>query len=274
MNMRTINSDMQTRYHTASADFLQEHVVLAGFRFGDKGTHTSRTIMFSELHDLLAAVPGDAVREDFKAAIIDENVLGKETVATRRITRQRLVELYGLDPTIPLFRVLRRLWEADEKERRLLAMMCALARDPLLLATRDSVLSLPAGAELVRTQFVDEIRQAVGSRLNESVLDKVARNAASSWTQSGHLKGRVRKIRQKVMPTPSTVAMALWLGTVEGQAGPALLDTQWTRLLDRTGPSLLGVAKQAKQRGLIHLRAGGGITEIDARELDPFTSRR
>ncbi|GBE48760.1 hypothetical protein BMS3Bbin12_01948 [bacterium BMS3Bbin12] len=68
--------------------------------------------------------------------------------------------------------------------------------------------------------------------------------------------------------------MALWLGTVGGQAGPALLDTQWTRVLDHPGLSLLGVAKQAKQQGLIHLRAGGGVTEIDARELDPFTSRR
>ena len=265
---------MQLQYHIDFPDFFQEIPAHAGFRFGGKGTHTSRTIMFSELRDLMDAVSDDADQGGYKKAIVDENVLGKQTAATRRLTRQRLAELYGLDPAIPIFRVLRRLWASDEKGRPLLALMCVLARDPLLRATKDSVLSLPEGAELVRAHFVDEIRQAVGSRLNEAVLDKVARNAASSWSQSGHLKGRVRKIRQRVSPTPGALAMALWLGTVEGQAGPALLDTQWTRVLDHTGLSLLGVAKQAKQQGLIHLRAGGGLTEIDARELDPFTSRR
>ena len=36
-------------------------------------------------------------------AIIDQNCLGKQTVSTRKLTCQRLSELYGLDPSIPLF---------------------------------------------------------------------------------------------------------------------------------------------------------------------------
>lgn len=240
----------------------------AGFRFGDKGTHTSRTIMLAELTDLLAAVRPDATREDYAAAIVDENVLGKQTISTRRLTSQRLRELYGLETRIPLFRVLRRLWTVDEVGRPLLAMLCALARDPLLRSTAPAVLALPVGAELVRATFLDALRQAVGSRLNEAVLDKVARNAASSWSQSGHLEGRVRKTRRRVMPTPGSLAMALWMGTREGLAGKALLECRWTRVLDRTGPELLPVALQAKQLGLIHARAGGGVIEINASRLD------
>jgi len=156
----------------------------AGLRFGDKGTHTSRTIMLAELADLLAAVAPGADRDAYAKAIIDENVLGKATIATRRLTYQRLRELYGLDPRLPLFRVLRRLWAADEAGRPLLAILCALARDPLLRATAPAVLELPVGAELVRGLFLDAIRKTVGSRLNDAVLDKVARNAASSWSQS------------------------------------------------------------------------------------------
>ena len=49
----------------------------AGLRFGDKSVHTSRTIMLADLGELLAAVPPEAVRADYVAAIIDENVLGK-----------------------------------------------------------------------------------------------------------------------------------------------------------------------------------------------------
>ena len=99
---------------------------------------------------------------------------------------QRLGELYALDPRgCQIFRVLRRLWLVDVPGRPLLAMLCALARDPLLRSTAPAVLALPVGTELVRSTFLDEIREVVGGRLNESVLDKVARNAASSWAQSG-----------------------------------------------------------------------------------------
>lgn len=229
--------------------------------------------MLAEVTDLLRAVPGRADRRDYAQAIVEENALGKETVATRRLTNQRLGELYGLDPRIPLFRVLRRLWPTDEAGRPLLAMLSALARDPLLRSTAPAVLSLPVGAELVRAAFQAGIRDTVGHRLNDDVVDKVARNAASSWRQSGHLKGRVRKIRQRVTPTPGSLAFALWLGSLEGLAGQALLDCSWARVLDRTGRELLPVALQAKQLGLIHARAGGGVVEIDTTPLDPLARR-
>ena len=240
----------------------------AGFRFGNKGTHTSRTMMLAELTDLMAAVPADADRSVYTAAIIKENVLGKQTTATRRLTNQRLGELYGLDRRLPLFRVLRRLWAIDEAGRPLLALLCALARDPLLRSTAPAILELPVGTELVRAAFAGTIREAVGPRLNDSILDKVARNAGSSWSQAGHLHGRVRKIRQRVTPTPGSVAMVLWMGMLGGLAGERLLDCRWAQALDRSGGRLVEFALQAKQLGLIHARIGGGVVEIDARQLD------
>lgn len=257
-------------------DPLEPHVAMAtaGFRFGDRGTHTSRTIMLTELGDLLAAVPGNAEQDAYAQAIIDENVLGKATVATRRLTYQRLRELYGLDSGLPIFRVLRRLWPVDQAGRPLLAMLCALARDPLLRSTQSTVLSLPAGAELVRGSFLASLRDAVGERLNDAVLDKVARNAASSWSQSGHLEGRVRKRRQRVDPTPGSLAMALWLGAAGGLAGRLLLDCRWSQIFDRAPLELLPVMLQAKRLDLIHARAGGEVVEIDASGLDPVKTRR
>lgn len=240
----------------------------AGFRFGDKGTHTSRTIMLAELADLLDAVPALARPDRYEAVIITDNVLAKSTAATRRLTRQRLTELYGLDLRIAIFRVLRRVWGVDEPGRPLIALLCALARDPLLRATAPTVLGLRLGAELVRAPFLEAIREVVGTRLNEAVLDKVARNAASSWSQAGHLDGRVRKIRRRVTPTPGSLAFALWMGSLEGLGGEALLDCRWTRVLDHGGRGLLPVALEAKQLGLIHARAGGGVVEIDASRLD------
>lgn len=242
--------------------------VKAGFRLGDKGTHTSRTIMLADLTELLGAVPVGSDRKAYEAAAVGDNALGKSTAATRRLTIQRLTELYGLDPRIPLFRVLRRLWAVEEAARPLLALLCALARDPLLRLTTPAVLALPVGAELVRGPFLTALRDAVGARLNDAVLDKVARNAASSWSQSGHLAGRMRKIRQRVEPTPAALALALWMASLDGLAGEALLESRWARVLDRTGRELVPVALRAKQLGLIHARAGGGVVELDASPLD------
>ena len=244
-------------------------LVKEGFRFGEKGMHTSRTMMLAELTDLLSVSPASSTRDQYRTAIVEHNALGKATNASRRLTNQRLGELYGLDRTVPVFRVLRRLWDADEVGRPLIAMMCALARDPLLRATAAPVLSLPFGAELVRSLFLSAIREIVGPRLNDAVLDKVARNAASSWSQSGHLLGRMRKIRQRVQPTPGALAYALWLGTLEGLGGEMLLSGPWTAVLDRSGQELVPSLLHAKQLGFVHARVGGGVIEIDASRLDP-----
>jgi hypothetical protein len=106
-----------------------------GFRRGDVGTHTSRTIMLAELTTLFNAVPTAATGEEIAVAIRHANCLGKATASTRRLTHQRLNELYALDPQVPIYRVLRRLWDLDAPARPLLAITVAVARDPLLAAS-------------------------------------------------------------------------------------------------------------------------------------------
>ena len=85
----------------------------AGLRFGDKGTHTSRTMMLAELTDLLSAVPPTASRSQYAEAIVEDNILGKPTASTRRLTNQRLGELYALSDKTPVFFVLRRLFQGS-----------------------------------------------------------------------------------------------------------------------------------------------------------------
>lgn len=246
----------------------------AGFRLGARGTHTSRTIMLEDLKDLLTAVPANGDRDAYAQAVVEENTLGKQTAATRRISFQRLRELYGLDPRLPLFRVLRRLWDLDDAGRPRLALLAAMARDPLLMATAPVVVLLSPGEEMMRSTLLVKLRETVGDRLNDAVLDKVARNVGSSWVQAGFLQGRVRKIRCRVAPTPGTVALALWLGRLEGYAVARLLDSPWARVAGDGGPGeLLPVALRAGQLGLVRARAAAGVLSIDASILDPAVGR-
>jgi hypothetical protein len=240
-----------------------------GFRFGEKGTHTSRTMMLDELTALLAATPPSASRSDYAAAIIEENALAKPTLSTRKLSNQRLGELYALDPAVGVFRVMRRLWDLDEQSRPLLALLCAVARDPLLAGTAAAVVELAEGQEFPRVQARSVLRQAVGPRLNESILDKVLRNAASSWAQAGLLKGRTFKKRQRVMPTPWAAAYALYLGRAAGFRGGELFTSGWMLLIDASPSEAQSLAREAKRLGLIDLSISADIVDIGLDRLDP-----
>ena len=247
--------------------------VKTGFRFGAKGTHTSRTMMLAELSAAFAAVPEGATREDFAVEIIEGNCLGKATTATRRLTNQRLSELYALDPAVPIFRVLRRLWETDHTGRPLLALQCAMARDPLLAATGAPILTLLPGSDLQRVAIGAALREVVGDRLSDATIEKVIRNVASSWAQSGHLVGRTFKKRTMVRPTPETVAFGLYLGYAAGFRGMQLFSTGWLSVLDCTPASARDMAVEAKRIGLIDLRISGEVVDLVLDRLDPLDRR-
>ena len=233
-----------------------------GFRVGDRGTHTSRTIMLSELLGLLTDVPGPVSVLRYYSAIVDDNILGKKTASTRKLTAQRMSELYALDPSIPVFRVLRDLWELDEPARPLLACLCANARDPILRVTSAAVLGAQVGEIVDKHAIADVVAAEAGGRFNPNTLDKIARNAASSWTQSGHLRGRVHKVRARAVATPAATAYALLLGYMAGARGEGLFQTYWTKLLDAPPSEVDSLAFEASRWGWLDYRRVGDVAAI------------
>ena len=99
------------------------------------GTHGSRRIMLKELRLLLSACPMSTDYEGFRAAIVEENVLLKNTVTTRKGSFRRLREMYALENTV-LFRALGDLWDDGPEAQSLLALLSATARDSILRAHR------------------------------------------------------------------------------------------------------------------------------------------
>jgi hypothetical protein len=253
---------------TKAADGVSDLVAL-GFRVAESGPHTGKTLMLQELETLLGALPADAPAKAYRAAILEENILGKRTASTRKETASRLSALHGLDPSKPLFRVLRRLWAVDSSAHPQLALLNGLARDPLLMATTGQVMGMAQGELLQRSEMVAAVQGFTHDRLSPKVLDAVARNTASSWTQSGHLKGKVKKLRQPLKPHPVALALALWLGYASGKRGKTLLGTPWATALDTASSGLLELAEQAKRLGLLKLSHGAGVVSIDPSGLDP-----
>ena len=244
-----------------------------GFRFGAKGTHTSRTMMLEELSRVLEATNQDARRADYATAIIDGNCLSKPTASTRRLSNQRLGELYGLDPAIPLFRVLRRLWDIGADGRPLLALLAVIARDPLLAATCPAIVATPANTELQRDSLKAALQAAVGDRLSDSTLEKVCRNAASTWAQSGHLEGRTFKKRRIVLPSTTAATFAIYLAHAAGFRGAEIFSSGWLRVLDCDPSQARELALDAKRSGLLDLRMAGDVVELNLSRLDPYTVR-
>lgn len=237
-----------------------------GFRDGDRGTHTSRTIMLAELKLLLQGNPATATKNEYKTSIIDDNILGKSTQSTRQVTAQRLSQLYGLDTSVTVFCLLRFFW-TDHQAQPILALLCAMARDPLLRMTALPILQAAPGQVAGKHEIELIVAQAAPNRFSPSTLSAVARNASSSWTQSGHLTGRQRKIRTQPVVTVASVTYAMFLGYLEGDRGLLLFETMWMKLLGIPTSMAISLVIEASRRGWLDYRGVGSIVEVRFPEL-------
>ena len=231
------------------------------------GTNTSHTIAVALLTSLLSAVPPTATHTEYGRTAIEDNVLGKATVEGRRRTFRYLRELYLLDPERLLFRALRDLWDEDVSARPLLAGLAAFARDSVFRASAAAVLAAPEGASLTSSDLTKAVTDRFPGSYNPSTAAKVGRNTASSWTQTGHLRGRRRKVRLIAEATPASAAYALLLGHLDGARGQALYGTRWAKFVDQDEHGVAQLAEAASKRGYLELRAAGGVVDISFRHL-------
>lgn len=246
---------------------------LFGFRNGDKGVHTGRSIMLTDLELLLRAALSDSTRTQYGNAIVRDNVLGKGTATARFHADKKLLTLYGLDPKVTLFRLLRLFWDADPEGRPLLAILCACARDPILRCTAETVLAVPVGSPLEKEKLAGALNANWPSHFAPTTMKSMLSNLSSSWTQSGHLKGKTGKTRSSPLPSVGATAYALVMGHLCGARGQFLFSTLWARMLDRPEPMLRELAQKASQRGWLRYRSVGEVTDITFDEVLTETER-
>lgn len=223
----------------------------------------ARTLMLSELRQLLDSVPASPTSNDaYIRAIEEDNCLGKRSSRTRALTRRHLADLYALSPDMTLFRTLRYFWQRDPEGRPLIACLCAYARDPLLRTSAPFVLRLTEGQVFSREALEEHLEKKYPARFSKATLTSTAQNLASTWTQSGHLIGRVNKIRVRATATAGTTAYALFLGFLSGKRGERLFAADYAKLLDCSFDRAVEFAEIASRKGWIVFKRVSSVIEV------------
>jgi hypothetical protein len=245
-------------------------LVTFGLKFSAGGAHISRTMMVAELATLLAAVPVGSAAAAYREAILARNVLGKDTDSTRQKSLRHLRELYALDEARPIFGLLRKLHAIDAASLPLLAVQVAWARDPLFRATTPPVMDASEGERVETASLTQALESTFPNHYSEVSRNTITRNAASSWTQSGHLIGHANKTRRRIQPTAVAVTMALFLGTIAGYHGTTVFSNPWCALLDLTADRARTMGQEAHRAGLLNLRAVGEVVDLSFPLLAEF----
>lgn len=234
-----------------------------GFLYGKSGPHTARTLMLDELASLLECTSSESASvETYRNAIVEDNCLSKQSGRTRELTFRHLRDLYSLDPATPLFRTLLFFWNREPEGRALLAALCAYPRDTIFRGSYIWISPIPLG-EQIRREFIEEkIEDTFPDRFSPASLKSIAQNLNSSWTKTGHLQGRAKKIRAKASPTPAATAYALYLGYISGIRGEELFHSPYAKVLDARPADLIEKAEVASRKGWIVMKRLGNVIEI------------
>jgi hypothetical protein len=232
-----------------------------GIKVAGGGPHQSKTMMFADLSALFASGRIDQPDE----AIVGDNLLGKPSIRAREAALYRLHQLYGVGGNEPIWRVLVGLWTRGTGERPLLALLTALARDPMLRAGAAAVLDASPGERVRWPTIAATFEAANPARISEKMAKSLAQNAASSWTQAGFLKGAVRKERVRAIPSPTVAAFSALLASLCGFGGQRLLECRWLSVLDRPIEDCMALLRQAEGLGLMRVRSAGDVLEVDVR---------
>ena len=127
---------------------------------------------------------------------------------------------------------------------------------------QDHLLNVPEGKIIKRSDLEEFIVNQLPDRFSNTTIKSTAQNINATWTKSGHISGRSRKIRSKALATPGSVSFALLLGYLTGVRGEALFQTEYIALLDCTFEVAAEMAQDASRRGWIIFKRVGTVIEV------------
>lgn len=246
-----------------SAERRESERLALGFSQG--GVLSSRSVMLPELIGLLGVAPSNASLDDFRRLALDDDALHKPSAANRKKTFDFLRRLYALDPRVPLFREAFRLQRLFPKELGAVMGLLAFAREPVLRACADMVLTKSVGQAVSRETFETWIRDYAPSRYSQTMYVSFSHNLYASFFQLGFLGSAIGKLRLRLRPDamPASVAFAAYLDWLNGDNGITLLAGRYSSTLEVPRAEHLSLLSAAGQLGLMRVAHTGGVLQLD-----------
>lgn len=244
--------------------FIESSTTGFGLKLRGGGVHQSKTMMSKDIDKVMVGIQLTNVSP--KTLVVEDNILSKSTLSTRKLTYANLNALYSLEAELPIYRVMKALRYTAPESKELLYLMASLVRDPLLRDSAEAILTAPMGKRVSWSSIAEVFQAKFPERFTQKMLRSLSQNCASSWTQSGHLEGRVKKIRRRITPRPCVVAFGALIASLCGFGGSTLLESPWLRILDINSGQALDLLRQAEAQGLARVRSIGDVLEISIRQ--------
>lgn len=234
-----------------------------GFKYGVSGAHSARSMLITELRELLTLYPQGASLDTIRENIINFNVLQKATANSRRLTYRHLLSLYSLDTSVCLYRNFLAMWAHTNLESRsLLALQLSFCRDALLRIVMPVLVDIKLGESYSKQRTIELLEQHNPGGYSSSSLSSFAKNINGSLTQAGFFRGRSKKVRCQPRVSATNVAFALFIAHLHGEDGNIALKSRWLNLLGLNRDELVALAHSAHSRGLIKFTHAGDVVEI------------
>lgn len=233
----------------------------------------TRASLYSDLRTLLTAVTGTPSREEYRQAVIEDNVLGRGTRASREKAWKELAARYGLDRTSAIFPAYLEEYRraTSEADHALTAYLLFAVRDRLVrdLGTDWLYEYLRAAPAELRTV---DVLAFLASREPEhpeiamwsaSSRANIAVHYLSALKEFGLARGWRRKL--VVRPTPGAPpvrfllrALLLW-----GANHLAAVESPLFRLLGLSLEETVPLLFQLTAAGALRCRIQGDVVDLD-----------
>lgn len=225
----------------------------------NKTIHTSRTIMFAELSQVMSHSMEGADFDD----IFNSNVTNKLSNTNLIKTNQYLKQLYGFDKDNLVFKCFKHYWSlVDNEKKSILALLFALSNDFLLEESIDVVVNTKVGERVPIENLDANIEKYHPGRYSDNTRRSAAQNIASSWKQAGYIQGKVKNIRVQQRHDYYTVAFALFMSYLHGDRGEYILRSKWVKALALDSEEIKELIIEASKRDFLQYQYGGNVTVI------------
>lgn len=229
--------------------------------------------MLDELRTLARSLGSRLARSTMRRAVIEDNVLGKDTVNAREYSFKKLSTRYFPEhkPNATRVFVEHFVREEDVAQEGLLAYLMLLWTDGLMfeLGRRwlERRLGLP-GYEPTQDEILEQLEylrhdnQRLSTWTNQT-RGKIASNYLNTLRDCGLASGRARKTLVRPFVSPSTVGFGAHLLAGSGMAPHQVPEAELFRLVGLEPVDVIEGLSALDQQGELSFRVQGGVVLLD-----------